>query len=238
MFNRVYFYKRSFEMEKKMVKNPASKEESDMTEKEVFTAVWCNNVKKIKEYASQKVNLNIQDGFGDTPLIKAVSRNFEEMVQVLIAAGCRLDTQNMRGETALISAAKIGNEKLLCSLIKAGADVDICNAHGETVFDFVKNADVIHLLDQARQSEKGQKVQKFKDFVWGASAQKIVQQFETKNFLTSLRLYGLFAEAFQRLSANDIHKVNSLLEGQVTAHEQVQMDKVYRAKIKGQRVRV
>ena len=224
-------------MEKKMVKNPASKEKSDMAEKEVFTAVWCNNVKKIKEYASQKVNLNIQDGFGDTPLIKAVSRNCEEMVQVLIEAGCRLDTQNMRGETALISAAKIGNKKLLCSLIKAGADVDICNAHGETVFDFVKNADIIHLLDQSRQSEKGRKVQKFKDFVWGASAQKIVQQFETKNFLTSLRLYGLFAEAFQRLSANDIHKVNSLLEGQVTAHEQVQMDKVYRAKIKEQRVR-
>lgn len=222
-------------MEKKTVKT--SKEGNTLAEKEVFTAVWCNDLKKIKDFVSQKVDMNIQDGFGDTPLIKAVSRNFEEMVQVLIAAGCRLDTQNMRGETALISAAKIGNEKLLCSLIKAGADADICNAHGETVFDFVKNADVIHLLDQSRQSEKGRKVQKFKDFVWGASAQKIVQQFETKNFLTSLRLYGLFAEAFQRLSVNDIHKVNSLLEGQVTAHEQVQMDKVYRAKIKEQRVR-
>ena len=224
-------------MEKKTVESSSSKEADKNAEKEVFAAVWCNNIKKIKELISQKVDMNIQDGFGDTPLIKAVSRNFEEMVQVLITAGCRLDMQNMRGETAVITAAKAGNEKLIHPLVKAGADVDICNIHGETVFDFVKNADAIHALKQARQSEKGRKVQKFKDFVWRESAQKIVQQFETKNFLTLLRLYGLFAEAYQRLGVNEIEKVSSLLKGQVTSHEQVQMNKIYRAKVKTQNVR-
>lgn len=214
----------------------AVKEANKKAEKEVFAAVSSNDMTKIKELIARKVNVNIQDNFGDTPLIKAVSRNFEEMVHVLIAAGCRLDTQNMQGNTALITAAKAGTEKLIHPLVKAGADVDVCNVHGDTVFDFVKNADTIRILLEARRSEKGRNAQKLKDFVWEAPARKIAQQFETKNFLTSLRLYGLFAEAFQRLNADEIKKVNSLLEGRITTHEKNQMNKIYQAKMKVQNV--
>ncbi len=202
---------------------------------ELFTIVWCHNTEMLAKRIAQKANLNVQDGLGDTLLIKSIMRGFDDMAQLLIDAGCRLDTQNMRGDTALIVAAKYQNEKMVRVLAKAGADIDICNEHLQTVNDFVREEETIRLLEQIRNSEKGRPVRELKELVCNGPATKIMKQFETKEFLTSLRLYGLFAEAFQQLNVEEIEKTNDTIKGKITRREQLSIDKVRWAKLKAEK---
>ncbi len=130
---------------------------------ELFTIVWCHNNEALADRIAHNADLNIQDGSGNTLLIKAVIHDFDDTAQMLVNAGCDMDMQDMFGNTALLVAAQKHNEKMVRWLIKAGADVNVCNKRFETLNDFIKEEETIQLLNQIRHSKKERQVKEGKE---------------------------------------------------------------------------
>uniref|UniRef100_A0A7S0N7J7 Uncharacterized protein n=1 Tax=Cryptomonas curvata TaxID=233186 RepID=A0A7S0N7J7_9CRYP len=70
-------------------------------------------------------NVNIEDGFGGTPLDAAALNGEEECVKVLIDAGADVNHQNSHGYTPLMKAAQNGHSVCVRMLIVAGADTTL-----------------------------------------------------------------------------------------------------------------
>jgi uncharacterized protein len=79
-----------------------------------------------------KVNLNVRDELGGTPLIWAAEKDEPEIAAELIAAGAELNTVDNQGATALRHAVRTARLELVEQLIKAGANVNIADEYGET----------------------------------------------------------------------------------------------------------
>jgi ankyrin repeat protein len=70
-------------------------------EKDLFTAILFDNLKKVKDYLRKGVDINIQDEEGDTPLIASAVFGFTDIAKYLVDMGAKIDIKNNRGETAL-----------------------------------------------------------------------------------------------------------------------------------------
>jgi ankyrin repeat protein len=100
---------------------------------DLSTAVISGNIRMIKHLLKYvNLDLNTQDYDGETALIKAVSYNYPEVVELLINAGADVNIHTNDGYTALIYAATTDNTKLVELLINAGADVNAHTNHGFT----------------------------------------------------------------------------------------------------------
>ncbi len=96
---------------------------------------------------SGKAGVNIPDCRGRTPLHWAVrgAGNWkwpwgEELVQMLIGAGAKLDIQDKDGSTALHLAARENQPNIAQMLVDAGARKDIQNKWGEIPFRLSRSA--------------------------------------------------------------------------------------------------
>lgn len=79
-----------------------------------------------------------------TPLLTAVSRNDEELVELLLNNG--VNVNEMKILTPLMVAAKNNNENIVRMLLRANANPIIQNRSKETALDFATDPDVISLL--------------------------------------------------------------------------------------------
>jgi len=70
------------------------------------------------------IDPNSQDGKGDTALILASRRGFEDKIRVLLDAGAMVNVRNKKGSSALIAAAMNGHLKLCQILLEHGANVN------------------------------------------------------------------------------------------------------------------
>ena len=67
-------------------------------------------------------DVNVQDASGETPLIKAVSKEDARLVELLISSGANVNLHDADTRTAYSYAAALGNQKLKKMLLGAGAD--------------------------------------------------------------------------------------------------------------------
>lgn len=100
------------------------------SEKKFLTAVWRNDVKKVKSYLAHKDKarwLAARNDAGNTPLHYAAIRQNENMMKILIEAGAELDAKNDDGQTPLsegLERASYAHQRLPLArtLLEAGAN--------------------------------------------------------------------------------------------------------------------
>ncbi|KAL8400330.1 hypothetical protein RB594_000637 [Gaeumannomyces avenae] len=101
-------------------------------------------------------DLNVADFAGNTPLQIASINGFEDIVNLLIEAGCALDCVNYDKDTPLLDAVENGHVEVVKLLLDAGVNPRKANVNGEEPLDRITdetdNADEIRrLLVEAKQ---------------------------------------------------------------------------------------
>jgi ankyrin repeat protein/L-ascorbate metabolism protein UlaG (beta-lactamase superfamily) len=82
------------------------------------------------------IDIDLQDKYGETALIKAIGRDNVELTTALLAADARLDIGNNRqGHPPLHLAAMKGNISLLEQLLQGNIDINGVNGNGETALE-------------------------------------------------------------------------------------------------------
>jgi ankyrin repeat protein len=86
------------------------------------------------------INVNLQDGRGNTALIIAAERGWDEGVQILIKYGANVNTSNSSGETPLIRAVQVHDADVVRALLTAGANPDRTdNVTGKSARDYARD---------------------------------------------------------------------------------------------------
>lgn len=101
-------------------------------------------------------DLNFSDHAGNTPLQVACLNGHEDIVKLLIEAGCNLDCRNDDKDTPLLDAVENGHLEVVKTLLAAGVNPRRPNAEGqepiEKIPDDIDNAQEIRaVLVEARQ---------------------------------------------------------------------------------------
>jgi len=100
----------------------------------------------------QRVDVNLPDVDGSTPLQWAAHWNDLEMVKALLAAGAKPTVANRYGVTPLHESATIGSASVVSALLRAGAKPDATYGEGETPLMLAArsgNVDSVKLLLEA-----------------------------------------------------------------------------------------
>jgi len=119
----------------------------------------------LKMILEQKIDVNVSDEYGWTPLMEAASCCRTKNVELLIQHGADVNATTIDGETALMIAVKwvfqypeISVAATVEKLLNAGAKVNIKNKKGETALDILekyawKNS-FHHTCDKPEKIEK------------------------------------------------------------------------------------
>lgn len=87
-------------------------------------------VKVAKWLLKAKVDINLGDSFGNTPLHYAAQGGMESLVEFLVSNGADSSAVNLDGRNPLHFASAYGHAKVAGRLIKSGADLDIFDNFG------------------------------------------------------------------------------------------------------------
>ncbi|KAI9737572.1 MAG: Set3 complex subunit with deacetylase activity, meiotic-specific repressor of sporulation proteins [Cirrosporium novae-zelandiae] len=88
--------------------------------------------------AEHPEDLNVPDNASNTPLQIASLEGCTEIVELLLKAGCEIDTRNIENDTPLIDAVENGHLEVVRLLLEHGANPFQGNAKGEEPLDLVK----------------------------------------------------------------------------------------------------
>ena len=103
----------------------------------IWKACAAGDHKEVADFIdAQKAKVNAADtALGMTPLSYAALFGHENVVELLLDRGTRVNQPNRDGGTALHSAAFLGRVKIVSRLLKAGADGTLKNERGESPLD-------------------------------------------------------------------------------------------------------
>lgn len=90
------------------------------------------DMKYIKLLLESGADVNIQNKYGATALIRASVWGKTGVVSILLESGADVDIQENDGNTALMSAAYDGQSKIVSLLLESGADVNIQDIDRQT----------------------------------------------------------------------------------------------------------
>ena len=96
------------------------------------SAVRSANKAAIRSLLQKKVDVNLADPDGTTPLHWAVSRDDLETTNLLIKAGANVGMANRYGVTPLLEACETAGPAVVDALLTAGADANSALPEGET----------------------------------------------------------------------------------------------------------
>ena len=85
---------------------------------------------------TRKVNINLRDANGRTPLSWAAIKGYETIAQMLLQAGAKVEAQNKEGRTPLFWAAGYGHVACVKVLLKAGAKIEAQDEIGQTPLSY------------------------------------------------------------------------------------------------------
>uniref|UniRef100_A0A2C9JL08 Uncharacterized protein n=1 Tax=Biomphalaria glabrata TaxID=6526 RepID=A0A2C9JL08_BIOGL len=110
----------------------------------------------IRALLGHNADVHIEDSEGNTPLLIASTfDDNKDAVELLVAAGSRVNHTNHDGMSSLMIAVENLNESVMLSLLKANADVDLINTkqHPKTALSILLNKWYPNLLSQRLASE-------------------------------------------------------------------------------------
>lgn len=86
------------------------------------------------------INANLQDNRGNTPLLIAAERGWNEGAQILIKYNANVNLANTSGETPLIRAVQVHEIEMVRTLLAAGANPDRTdNVTGKSARDYARD---------------------------------------------------------------------------------------------------
>ena len=85
-------------------------------EKRLISAVLDENINQVEKLIRKKVNINVIDEEGRTPLMRASWRGFVKIVNILVEAGAEVNITDNFGRTALTYALHWGNKETIAYL--------------------------------------------------------------------------------------------------------------------------
>lgn len=94
-------------------------------------------------------DINVADYAGNTPLQIAALNGYDDIVRLLVDAGCNLDCVNNDKDTPLLDAVENGHLEVVKILLDAGVNPRKANAYGQEPIDRV-NDDLDHAEDIRR----------------------------------------------------------------------------------------
>ncbi len=106
---------------------------------------------KIAKYLiDKKINLEMKNKYGGTPLLWAIynseSPKVKKIVFMIIDAGANLETKNNFGYSALPWAVKKDNVDIVSYLVEKKADINSLDKQGMTPLELTNNKDIIKIL--------------------------------------------------------------------------------------------
>jgi uncharacterized protein len=96
---------------------------------ELDYALYVDNEYDI-EYILTFNDLNEQDEYGNTPIMRAMDKDYIEVVDMLLSAGIDPNIPNNDDENALLFSLRLGDIYLISQLLEAGADPNFANRDG------------------------------------------------------------------------------------------------------------
>jgi len=92
------------------------------------------------------------DNEGDTPLIKAVTSGYYQIVELLLVRGANINAQNELGNTALHVAATANTDRyndmaIVRCLLDNGADVFLKNKKNKTPLQVAKYSEMADMIE-------------------------------------------------------------------------------------------
>ena len=98
----------------------------------LFKAAYQGDVEKLKEAINQKVEPNMMDEDGNTPLMIAALRGWLDVVKELHSLDVNMNAKSKKGNTVLILAACSGHVEVVRFLLDKGVDINALNDRGKT----------------------------------------------------------------------------------------------------------
>ena len=141
----------------------------------LFLTEWCDHIDLLKAILEVKLDVNVINDAGATPLYYAASVGFRELeksqrrvCEVLIAKGADVNRRHrlrfeapprvLEGDTALMTAARTNATSIIELLIASGADPSIKDRSGFTALDHAlhrKREEAANILERVRSGEIG-----------------------------------------------------------------------------------
>lgn len=94
-------------------------------------AIRGENIEAVRNFLSQKVDVNAPDDRGVTPLTLAIQNGYEEIVRLLLVSGAQVNSEKSV-YTPLHTAVYAGKKEIVGLLVKAGANVNAKIRDGNT----------------------------------------------------------------------------------------------------------
>ncbi|KAF5296332.1 hypothetical protein FQA39_LY12549 [Lamprigera yunnana] len=98
----------------------------------LFKAVQNGNLYTVQTLIDNGVNIDLQNGNGETVLFSAIRQSHISIMDWLISKGAKLNVTNNTGSSPLHFAATMGDCQIIQRLIVGGVDINILNADGDT----------------------------------------------------------------------------------------------------------
>ncbi len=126
----------------------------------LLDAVVDSDTLAVRNLIQQGADVNERDSQGNTPLSRAASYGYLEVVRTLLDKGANVDSRNTRGETALMLASasyRSNNEPIIRLLLTKGANMDIKNNDGDTALTLARKRDrqsIVGILKEETTNRK------------------------------------------------------------------------------------
>lgn len=120
---------------------------------DIWQAVKKNNVERVKNLLSKRVDVNTFDDANLTPLAYAAAEGHLDIVKLLVDAGADLNAIRKNGTTPLMNAANRGHAEVVSFLLDKGADVSVKDNDGKLAADWAIDGGHADLGDRLRLKE-------------------------------------------------------------------------------------
>ncbi|CAG2211052.1 unnamed protein product [Mytilus edulis] len=163
-------------------------------------AVESGNEEMVKVLlSSEKCKVDIEDVFGQTPMMKATIFDDVTIMKILHKAGANLDSVDKTGRTALLSCLIDGKSQAARYLIKHGCDVNIVDDFGQSaLYQTINNKQPNCVKTVQRLLKAGYKLDK--DKKWMEEDGFDVRIIHTRGFCR--KLLGKFRSRMNKIKSD------------------------------------
>jgi uncharacterized protein len=119
-----------------LIKEKESTEEIRRLNNQLIDAAKDNNSEQVGALLAVGAQVNAQDIYGSTALMRAAGRGHTATVEQLLSAGAQVNSHDNGGETALMEAAWYGHTAIVKALLAADADINTQKNYDWTALKF------------------------------------------------------------------------------------------------------